>query len=74
MSVEVYDPFPGDDGIFENCSCCREPTEFWFKKNDVALCKKCAIFVSEEDIPSKLDWILKEELMDLLTKSQKELS
>ena len=66
MAVEVYDPFPGDDGILENCCICREPTEYWFRKNDVALCKKCAVEIDEIDIPSKIDWILKEQILDEL--------
>jgi predicted amidophosphoribosyltransferase len=65
MSVEVYDPFPGDKGILENCCICRESTEFWYQPKDVALCKNCAKSIDHDDIPTKLDWILKEELLDM---------
>lgn len=65
MSVEVHDPFPGDEGILENCCICRDPTYYWYSKNDVALCKKCASTIDETDIPSKIDWILKEELLEM---------
>jgi hypothetical protein len=64
--VEVYDPFPGDEGISENCCICREPTYFWYRPKDVALCKSCAKKVDADDLPDKIDWIIKEELLELV--------
>lgn len=63
--VKVHDPFPSDEGIAENCCICREPTYYWYQPKDVALCKKCAHTIEEEDIPTKIDWILQEELAEL---------
>lgn len=62
--LNVVDPFPGDDGILENCAICRRESRTWFLPKDVALCPECAAIVSEEDIPSKIDWILKEQILD----------
>jgi hypothetical protein len=67
MSVTVENPWPDcpdEESILENCSACRRPCNTWFLPKDVALCSECAEIVSEEDIPSKLDWILKEQLLD----------
>ena len=63
--INVYDPYPDCvDSILENCCICRTPTEFWCQAKDVALCKKCAEQIELEDVPSTLDWILKEQLID----------
>ena len=67
MSVVVQNPYPdcpNEESILENCFSCRTPTEFWFLPKDAALCPECAAIVSEEDIPSKIDWILKEQILD----------
>jgi hypothetical protein len=42
---------------YEECCVCSFPTPYWFTKNDVPLCEKCAVIKEEKDIPTKEQWI-----------------
>lgn len=55
MSVKIVQntTFPG----LERCACCREPTSFWCRKRDVALCKKCGRDKVIADVPTKDQWL-----------------
>ena len=46
----------------ERCCFCRERTEFWFVKKDVACCTSCAAFADESDVPDKSTWIRRETI------------
>ena len=62
--LEIYDPFPGVTGTLENCVFCRTETEYWYKPKDVAMCPNCASAALAEEVPDKLDWIIKEQFLD----------
>jgi len=44
-------------GPHEHCAFCGIETPYWFEEKDVPVCTKCAVLVSEKDVPSKQEWI-----------------
>lgn len=64
--LELYDPYPGESCILENCCFCRTSTKYWYVPKDVAMCPDCAKEALAEEVPDKLDWIIKEQFLDEL--------
>ncbi len=67
MPVFVQNPYPDcpdEESILENCSCCRRECNTWYYPLDIALCENCAKIVNHEDLPTKIDWIIKEQILD----------
>ena len=60
MAVEVKKE-PEDMGgpPYEHCCICDQPTPYWYEPNDVALCTKCAEFITKQKIPTKKEWLNK---------------
>lgn len=46
---------------FENCCFCGLPTQYWYEPNDVACCEACAETAVPEGVPTKKEWLAKEQ-------------
>lgn len=42
----------------EHCFRCNEPTQYWYRPNDVPCCTRCAEIIEKEQVPTKEAWIL----------------
>ena len=42
--------------IYEQCCFCGDPSPYWYEKNDVCICKKCAAVKNVKDVPTKKEW------------------
>jgi len=51
----IYNPVAGPTD-FEPCCICRQPTLYWYERNDVALCRRCAAVTKRDDVPTKEQW------------------
>lgn len=56
--------FAGYGSPYERCAFCRIETDYWYQPNDVAVCHICAKFANPEDVPTKKDWVRKEEIVN----------
>lgn len=66
MSIPVKRE-PDNCGLpMENCCMCRTPTPYWYGSGplNVALCESCANKHSEEDLPTKAEWLAKERRLN----------
>lgn len=52
-----------DKGNDERCCICRKDTEYW-TRNFIALCDKCAALADPIDIPTKKQWIRREDIAE----------
>ena len=50
---------PGE--VRERCCMCRAHTNYWYAPKDVALCQVCAKTTDRASLPTKAEWIAKEE-------------
>jgi hypothetical protein len=46
----------------ERCCICRKETPYWYQPIDIALCHICAQYATVDDLPTKREWIRKEEI------------
>lgn len=60
LSIEHNGSEAGE--VQENCCKCGNPTRYWFGTGyrNVALCERCASTYTEEDLPTKAEWIATE--------------
>ncbi|WP_156374426.1 hypothetical protein [Pseudorhodoferax sp. Leaf274] len=58
LKVEHDESSPGEPR--ERCCMCRSPTPFWHR-SDVALCQSCARTTKLAQLPTKQEWIKKEQ-------------
>lgn len=41
----------------EPCCKCWKITTYWYKQNDVALCKECSTIIDSDKVPTKEEWV-----------------
>ena len=46
---------------YEHCCFCDRPTPFWCDEPNVAICTPCGKKHNIEDVPTKKEWIDKQE-------------
>ena len=49
--------------VAERCCLCRTPTRFWFTPKDVACCPECGATATPDMLPSKTEWLAKEDAL-----------
>lgn len=57
----ILEPIDGSD--LEVCCLCRRPTHFWTVDQSLALCPRCASHAEQQDLPTKSEWMRKEEII-----------
>jgi len=54
---------PDPEPPFERCCFCRKPTMHWHAPKDVAVCLECAETHEPAEVPSKANWLAKEDAL-----------
>jgi hypothetical protein len=54
--VDILDPH------YERCCICRKETPYCYIPLNIALCHICAQYAEIDDLPTKKEWIRREEI------------